>query len=209
MRISVLLSVLLVALPPATSLTLPQIARRHVSRGACLRALRMASPSEEEERKEIAAMRIKAIKAELESLMVPHQDAFEKDDLVQRLVDARRQKAPDGAPEQNDSAPSMGQSMGMCVYMLPQRAARGRLPHRSRLSTASFAPHARRLENLLRDPEGPAVLAQLEREPRLMNAAMDIAGNGNAADYKDDPEVLAFLRKLEEITKRAGASAAA
>ena len=51
------------------------------------------------------------------------------------------------------------------------------------------------------------MLAQLEREPKLMNAAMDIAGNGNAADYADDPEVLAFLRKLEEITRRGGASA--
>ena len=107
---------LLALLPLATCFSLPQVhGLRSVGAGVCVRCvLRMASPEEDEERKDIAAMRIKAIKAELEALMVPHADAFEKDDLVQRLIDARRQKKPDNAPEQ-ESAPSMGQSMGMCV----------------------------------------------------------------------------------------------
>ena len=36
-------------------------------------------------------MRVKQIKEELEALGAPHSDAFEKDDLVQRLIDARKQ----------------------------------------------------------------------------------------------------------------------
>ena len=64
------------------------------------------------------------------------------------------------------------------------------------------------IEVLLRDPEGPALLSSIERNPKLLRAAMDIASNGNAADYKD-PEVVAFLQKLEEITRRGGGQAPA
>ena len=54
--------------------------------------------SDEALRKEIEAMRVKQIKEELDKLGQAHADAFEKDDLVQRLIDARRQ-AGEGAQE--------------------------------------------------------------------------------------------------------------
>uniref|UniRef100_A0A6T7WC59 STI1 domain-containing protein n=1 Tax=Prymnesium polylepis TaxID=72548 RepID=A0A6T7WC59_9EUKA len=135
-------------------------------------AVRVAA-NDDEERAAISAMRVKQIKEELQSMQVQiPKDIFEKEDLVQRLIDARREQ-PSGDAE-SSAPPSMEESM-------------------------------QGLSLLLKDPEGAAVLQALERDPKLMSAAMDIAGNGNAADYADDPEVLAFLRKLESITKRAAA----
>ena len=40
-------------------------------------------------RSQVEAMRVKQIKAELEKMGVTHSDAFEKEDLVQRLIDAK------------------------------------------------------------------------------------------------------------------------
>lgn len=40
-------------------------------------------------RSQVEAMRVKQIKAELDELGVAHSDAFEKEDLVQRLIDAK------------------------------------------------------------------------------------------------------------------------
>ena len=40
-------------------------------------------------RSQVEAMRVKQIKAELEKMGVAHSDAFEKEDLVQRLIDAK------------------------------------------------------------------------------------------------------------------------
>ena len=52
-------------------------------------------------RGQVEAMRVKQIKAELDKLGVPHDDAFEKDDLVERLLAAK--------DRQGDAAPSMDQ----------------------------------------------------------------------------------------------------
>ena len=125
-------------------------------------------------------MRVKQIKAELEALSVPHADVLEKEDLVQRLMDARQvDRSEDGQGEDGaDSSakpPSMGETM-------------------------------RQADILMADAEGPEVMAALQKDPRLMKAVMDISMNGDASKYADDAEVMALMRKLEGITKRGMAS---
>jgi hypothetical protein len=121
-------------------------------------------------RAEISAMRVRQIKEELEALGAAHADAFEKEDLIQRLMEARRQAPADGAPA--GGAPTTEQIVeGTQMFMA--------------------------------DPDGPAILEQMQRNPHLMQAAMDIADNGvDRSKYADDEEVMEFLRKLEQITKR-------
>lgn len=136
--------------------------------------------SSDEAREEIRAMRVKQIKAELEALSVPHADVLEKEDLVQRLMDARQvDRSEDGQGEDGaDSSakpPSMGETM-------------------------------RQADILMADAEGPEVMAALQKDPRLMKAVMDISMNGDASKYADDAEVMALMRKLEGITKRGMAS---
>ena len=128
----------------------------------------------EDARDEIRAMRVKQIKAELEALSVPHSDVLEKEDLVQRLMDARQvDRAEAGGSSEDDGAkpPSMGEAM-------------------------------RQADTLMADAEGPEVMAALQSDPRLMQAVMDISMNGDASKYQDDAEVMALMRKLETITKR-------
>ena len=135
----------------------------------------------DEAREEIRAMRVKQIKAELEALSVPHADVLEKEDLVQRLMDARQvDRREEGSAQGKDSAesakpPSMGETM-------------------------------RQADILMADAEGPEVMAALQKDPHLMKAVMDISMNGDASKYADDPEVMALMRKLEAITKRGMAS---
>ena len=52
------------------------------------------------------------------------------------------------------------------------------------------------------DADGPAMLEDLQKNPRVMAAMSDIAANGDASKYQDDAEVTEFMRKLEQITKR-------
>lgn len=134
----------------------------------------LADSSSEDARDEIRAMRVKQIKAELEALSVPHGDVLEKEDLVQRLMDARQvDRAEAGGSSEDDGAkpPSMGEAM-------------------------------RQADMLMADAEGPEVMAALQNDPRLMQAVMDISMNGDASKYQDDAEVMALMRKLEAITKR-------
>jgi len=118
-------------------------------------------------RDEVASMRVKQIKNELDTLGVQYADAFEKEDLVQRLIDARS----GGAQSSPTKAPTTSQMMeGMELFMS--------------------------------DADGPAILEEMQKDPTLMQAAMDIAGNGDVSKYQDDPKVMEFMRKLEQITKR-------
>ena len=120
---------------------------------------------EDELRGKIEAMRVKQIKEELERLGVRHDDAFEKEDLVQRLLDAQQ---ADDAPQ---APPTMDQTMAAT-------------------------------EMFMADADGPKVMAELEKNPRLMKAAMDIAANGYSEKYTGDAEVMEFMRRLEAISKR-------
>jgi len=126
-------------------------------------------------RQEIEAMRVKQIKEQLDALGKPHQDLFEKDDLVQRLIDARASGEPaDDASE-----------------------AAGPTAAQIREGTEMF----------MSDPESISIMAELESNTKLQKAAMDIAANGDASRYADDPEVMTFMRRLEEVSKRGMGSA--
>ena len=118
-------------------------------------------------RDDVSAMRVKQIKAELDALGAKHSDAVEKEDLVQRLIDARAQQPSDV----DNSALTMDQIM-------------------------------QGTEMFMADADGPAMLEDLQKNPRVMAAMSDIAANGDASKYQDDAEVMEFMRKLEQITKR-------
>jgi len=57
------------------------------------------------------------------------------------------------------------------------------------------------VERMMEDPEGRALMMEIQSNPAVMAAAMDIATNGeNAAlKYEDNAEVMNYLRKLEEL----------
>lgn len=124
---------------------------------------------------EIKGMRVKQIKEELDSLNVKHDDAFEKEDLVQRLMDARSQSRDDtkedGSREDGAAPPT-------------------------------FAESAAQADILMDDPEGPKLMEKLQSDPRLMKAVMDISVNGDPGKYADDEEVMAIMRTLEAVAKK-------
>ena len=127
-------------------------------------AVAMEQLDEEQLRSQVEAMRVKQIKAELDKLGVAHDDAFEKEDLVQRLIDAK--DSPQG-----DTPLTMDQTVaGMDMVMA--------------------------------DEDGQKILAEMQQNTRLMNAAMDIASNGFSDKYEGDEEVMDFMRRLEAISKR-------
>ena len=59
----------------------------------------------------------------------------------------------------------------------------------------------KQMEMMMSDPEGAKLMSEMQSNPRVMNAAMDIAMNGEAAaaKYANDPEVLQLLQKLEKF----------
>ena len=56
-------------------------------------------------------------------------------------------------------------------------------------------------EKMMSDPEGARLMAELQSNPRVMQAAMDMAMNGEAAaaKYENDAELMALLYKLEKL----------
>lgn len=77
----------------------------------------MEQPDEDDLRGQVEAMRVKQIKAELDKLGVAHDDAFEKEDLVQRLLDAKN--GPQG------EAPSFDQvATGIDMVMADEDGAK-------------------------------------------------------------------------------------
>ena len=117
-------------------------------------------------RADVESMKVRQIKAELDALGRPHDDLFEKSDLVQRLVDARSEPADGAAGGPTDEQIREGVDMFNA------------------------------------DPESSAIMAELEASEKLQRAAMDIAANGDASRYADDEEVMDFMRRLEQVTKR-------
>ena len=63
----------------------------------------------------------------------------------------------------------------------------------SRIVSSGSAPTAEEIaagtQMFVEDPDSGAIMAEMERSPKLQRAAMDIAANGDAAKYEDDEEV--------------------
>jgi hypothetical protein len=120
-------------------------------------------------RGKVEQMRVKQIKEELDKLGVAHADAFEKEDLVQRLLDAKDSERGNGDGPQ--APPSMNETMAG-------------------------------LEMVMADEDGRKLLEEIQQNPHLMQASMDIAANGLTDKYVDDEEVMQFMRRMEAISKR-------
>ena len=131
------------------------------------------TPSVEFGRDAIAKMKVKDIKAALEAGGIGHADALEKDELVDRLAEAQA----------SGKVPGLG-TFDILDEEMP--------------SMWEAEQHA---ERVLADEEGAKVIAKLESDPKLMQAAVELAQNGDAAlaKYADDEEVLSMMRTLQRI----------
>lgn len=56
---------------------------------------------------------------------------------------------------------------------------------------------------IMAHPEGPALMQRVAANPSLMQAAMELAQEGDAAaaKYADNTEVMDFVKKLQQIVK--------
>ena len=164
-------------------------------------------------RESVTKMRVKEIKAELTSLGVRHADAVEKLDLVERLVQARmnpQASAPAPAPPPPPAAappppPSptevfTAEEMERQFAQNPEAAAAAFDNMANNLGVDASEAMAQ-AEKMMNDPEAAKVMMEMQNNPRVMQAAMDIAMNGEAAaqKYASDPEVIALLQKLEKF----------
>ena len=54
---------------------------------------------------------------------------------------------------------------------------------------------------MMSDPEGMKLMMEMQSNPRVMQAAMDIATNGEAAaaKYANDKEVIELVEKLQRF----------
>ena len=169
--------------------------------------------SEADVRESVTKMRVKEIKAELTSLGVRHADAVEKLDLVERLVQARmnpQASAPAPAPPPPPAAappppPSptevfTAEEMERQFAQNPEAAAAAFDNMANNLGVDASEAMAQ-AEKMMNDPEAAKVMMEMQNNPRVMQAAMDIAMNGEAAaqKYASDPEVIALLQKLEKF----------
>jgi len=167
-------------------------------------------------RAEYQKMRVKDLKAELDRLGVSHADAVEKSDLVDRLVqriesggaqaaDSSSTPSPaaSGPPPQQQppppSAPSNGTSGG--GGSPGGGFPGGAMPNFGGEGMPTEQEAMKQLEALMANPDGVKLLQELEQNPAVMAAAMDIAQGGEAAAYKyeNNAEVMAYLRRLEKI----------
>ncbi|KAL1521378.1 hypothetical protein AB1Y20_021044 [Prymnesium parvum] len=148
--------------------------RRAAVEPAAAAAEAAAAPSD---RAALEKMRVKQLKAELVARGVPHADCVEKFELVDRLLRARRD-APASPPPPAASPP---QAMPSGIDNPAEAMAQ--------------------IEKLMEEPEGRELMMQMQGNPVVMNAAMDIAANGEAAaqKYAHDPEVVSYLQRLEKL----------
>ena len=177
--------------------------------------------SEDEIRTQVGAMRVKALKAELTSLGIPHADAVEKADLVARLVDARLNGSAGAAAGSSTSAqpsppaaavpappPSPPPPPSTTPFANPFGGGAG-FPD----SPEDFDKFASELgvdpkdamaqaEAMASNPDAMAMMMRMQANPRVMEAVMDIAMNGEAAaaKYENDEEVLAMMQEMEKLS---------
>ena len=59
------------------------------------------------------------------------------------------------------------------------------------------------IERIMAHPEGPALMQRVAANPGLMQAAMELAQEGDAAaaKYADNREVMDFVKKLQQIVQ--------
>ena len=128
------------------------------------------------DRDSIAAMKVKDIKAALEAGGIGHADAVEKSELVDRLVEA----------QQAGRVPGLGAS------------------NLGDDDAPTLADGVEQGHKLMADPEGAAIMEKLQSNPKLMQAAMEMAQHGDSAvaKYADDEEVMSFLRTLQKIAQK-------
>ena len=153
-------------------------------------------------------MRVKAIKAELTSLGVSHADAVEKIDLVERLVQARRSPPPPAAaaapPPPPPSPPPPPPEVVTEEEMETAFANAGGFDGMASNMGVDPKEAMAQAEKMMADPEGAQLMMEMQSNPKVMQAAMDIAVNGEAAalKYENDPDVMALLQKLEKFQGR-------
>ena len=181
------------AQPPATKVTI----RRRPSDGSAP-AAGVPGSSEAALLNEIGQMRVKQIKQELDELGVPHADAVEKSELVDRLVRARKAVGartaatpanPPAAPAAPPPPPSTSAASGAPYRFGLEDMAdlpEGVLPENVSKESALEA-----MNQLMSDPKGFELLMELQSNPRVMQAAMEMSTGGEAAaqKYAKDPEV--------------------
>lgn len=160
---------------------------------------------------EIGQMRVKQIKQALDELSVPHADAVEKSELVERLVRARKAAAagtrtaaspatPPAAPRAPPPPP-------------PSTSAASGAPYRFGLDDMADLPDGVLPENvskesaleamnqLMSDPKGLELMMELQSNPRVMQAAMEMSTGGEAAaqKYANDPEVQRYIERVQRL----------
>ena len=59
----------------------------------------------------------------------------------------------------------------------------------------------KQMEALMSNPDGIALLQEMQSNPAVMEAAMDIASNGEtaAAKYAGNVEVMKYMQRLEKL----------
>jgi hypothetical protein len=149
---------------------------------------------------EIGQMRVKQIKQELDELGVPHADAVEKSELVDRLVRARKAVgARDGAiavGSRTAATPANPPAAPAAPPPPPSTSAASGAPYRFGLEDMADLPEGVLPENvskesaleamnqLMNDPKGFELLMELQSNPRVMQAAMEMSTGGEAAAQK-------------------------
>jgi hypothetical protein len=156
-------------------------------------------------------MRVKQIKQELDELGVPHADAVEKSELVDRLVRARKAVgARDGATPAN---PPAAPAAPAAPPPPPSTSAASGAPYRFGLEDMADLPEGVLPENvskesaleamnqLMNDPKGFELLMELQSNPRVMQAAMEMSTGGEAAaqKYAKDPEVQRYMERVQQL----------
>jgi len=160
-------------------------------------------------REAVAGLKVRQIKSELASLGVPHADAIEKSDLVERLVQLRLtgadQKAAPTAPPPPPPPPAAPPAAPPAtpppeVYTATEMEdAFSDFPSNLGVDPKDAMEQA---ERMLNDPEGAALMQEMQSNPRMMQVAMDLAMNGEAAamKYQNDKEVMTLLEKLARFS---------
>ena len=156
-------------------------------------------------------MRVKQIKQELDELGVPHADAVEKSELVDRLVRAR--KAVGSRTAATPANPPAAPAAPAAPPPPPSTSAASGAPYRFGLEDMADLPEGVLPENvskesaleamnqLMNDPKGFELLMELQSNPRVMQAAMEMSTGGEAAaqKYAKDPEVQRYMERVQQL----------
>jgi len=155
---------------------------------------------------EVGKMRIKQIKAELDALGVPHADAIEKSDLVERLVSARQRPAassppPAAAPAATPVAAEVVTGGTDASMPFGDINELGDIPDGMLPDGVSKEEAFGAMNDLMNNPKGMQLLMEMQSNPKVMQAAMEMSTGGEAAaaKYANDPQVMGYMKRLEEL----------